>query len=439
MSAVFVHVSDIHFGQERGGAVFIHDDVKARVIDDAAREIERLPGKQATGVLVTGDIAYAGKRQQYQAAGAWLDALAKAVRCKKTDVYVVPGNHDIDQDEIGMGMEHMLNRVFDEGEETLDKITGKDGDRELFYRRFIEYRPFAEGYNCPLDNAGTIPASRPFELAPDRNIRIVGFNSALICTKKREEKGQLLLGARQRVLPVNPSEELIVMAHHPLDWLKDSEDAKRYLRSRARVFISGHEHEPRVIVEAVKPGCDLMMLASGAMVPPTVSDKYNYTYNIIVFDWDTAEDALAVTVHPRAWHDEDKDFVQASEQLDGKGPRFVLACPRYSARATRSGAEAIAVVSGPVAPEAPITLATEEGMSDEYRLLLLRYFRDLLPGQRLKVLAQLKVIPDDWSDELSHVMERRIVDKIAADGRLEELRKAMDELAGDKNGSGGTP
>jgi hypothetical protein len=32
MSATFVHLSDIHFGQEKGAEIVIHDDVKARII-----------------------------------------------------------------------------------------------------------------------------------------------------------------------------------------------------------------------------------------------------------------------------------------------------------------------------------------------------------------------------------------------------------------------
>ncbi len=46
MSFAFVHLSDIHFGQERGGAVFIHDDAKARLIDDIDKVGEALPARE---------------------------------------------------------------------------------------------------------------------------------------------------------------------------------------------------------------------------------------------------------------------------------------------------------------------------------------------------------------------------------------------------------
>lgn len=438
MAAVFVHVSDIHFGQERGGKKVVHDDVKARVIDDAAQMVAEVGGK-AAGILVTGDIAYAGKRNEYQDAGTWLDQLAEAICCKKTDVYVVPGNHDIDLALVSPGVQHLLSSALDGGEEALDAIIGNEIDRESIYKRFSEYRPFAEGYDCPLDNEGSLKSKPPIELAPGRSIRFVGFNSALVCSRRKDEEGKLLLGARQRVLPVQRGEELVVLAHHPLHWLQDSEQALRYLRNRARVFISGHEHKPRVRIDTVKPGCDLMMLASGAMVPPTATDEYNYTYNVIAFDWDTTNEALLVTVRPRAWLDVNKDFNDAPDQFEGNGPMFSLACPKYSAKAGCPLPErAAATVSGEPAQEAPAPEATKEESvaDDEYALLLLRYFRDLFPGQRLVVLVKLEALPNDWNDPLTHAMERRILDGLAAKGRLNELRQAMDEVANEKDGNG---
>src|SRR5450759_932603 len=100
MSIAYVHLSDIHFGQERGGRVYIHDDAKARLIDDLAIQVAKLPNKRAAGVIITGDIAYGGKATEYGKANEWLEDVARAAKCEVTDIMVVPGNHDIDRDEI---------------------------------------------------------------------------------------------------------------------------------------------------------------------------------------------------------------------------------------------------------------------------------------------------------------------------------------------------
>lgn len=71
MKAIFVHLSDIHFGQERdGGEVAVNEDAKVRLIDDARAEVRRMEGI-AAGVIVTGDIAYSGKQDEYQKAAKW--------------------------------------------------------------------------------------------------------------------------------------------------------------------------------------------------------------------------------------------------------------------------------------------------------------------------------------------------------------------------------
>jgi hypothetical protein len=64
LAAIFIHLSDIHFGQESdGGALKVNNDAKERLINDAAVEIEGL-GTKASGVVVTGDIAFAGKEER---------------------------------------------------------------------------------------------------------------------------------------------------------------------------------------------------------------------------------------------------------------------------------------------------------------------------------------------------------------------------------------
>ena len=300
MSIGFVHLSDIHFGQEKGGEIWIHDDIKDRLIDDVKLVARKLEAGRAAGIVVTGDIAYGGRASEYKAAAAWLDKVAAAAGCDKIDIQVVPGNHDIDRDEITKLTEMMLEEIAAKGEPALDSFLKSDADRNLLFQRFSAYRPFAEGYRCPLDTNAELAEERMAILAPGRAIRFIRLNSALACSKN-DEQGKLLLGARQRVLKHRPGEELVVLSHHPVHWFQDSEDALLFIRNRARIFISGHEHNPSVKTEEIEEGSDLMMLTAGATVPPNSEGTLSYCYNFIEFDWDAEADALSVYVRPRAW------------------------------------------------------------------------------------------------------------------------------------------
>lgn len=430
MSIGFVHLSDIHFGQEKGGRLRIHGDVKERLIDDVRGVAKELEAGRAAGIIVTGDIAYGGRDSEYTEAAAWLDRVAAAAGCAISDIQVVPGNHDINRDEITEATQMMLERIVDEGEPALDRVLESDEDRDLLFRRFAAYRPFAQAYRCPL-NISAEPEEHVASLAPGRSIRFIRLNSALTCSKN-DEKGKLLLGARQRVLPQNPGEEIVVLSHHPVQWFQDSEDALRFIRNRARVFISGHEHNPSVKTETIEEGRHLMMLAAGAAVPPNSDDTFTYCYNFIEFDWDAEADALSVYVRPRAWMDEHKRFGADEVRLGGRDPKFVLACPNFR-NASQTDALPIqeTVVNGAsdtvliTQPKDHTPKTGKDAVDNTYPLLLLHFFRDISSAQRRRILTSLGALPSDWTGTLSEALERKAFDRLVKEGRSNELRSAL--------------
>lgn len=441
MAAVFVHLSDIHFGQEKdGGIVFINDDARRRLLDDAAAEIAKL-GTSASGVIVTGDIAYAAKYDEYVKAGEWLDTLAERIGCSRLNIQMVPGNHDIDRDAITAVAKFHLDAVREHGDKMLDMLLDDESQREALYERFAAYRDFSGGYGCDLDVGGVYSADVSVALARGRTVRFVRLNSALICSRKDDE-GKLILGARQRVFEAIDGEEMVVLVHHPLNWLQDSDEAARYFKSRARVIISGHEHFPSLEITAVEKNCDLLMLAAGATAPDDIDEKYTYKYNILKFDWDKDADALAVTVNPRTWNFEMKRFEWDASFLEGKSERNVLGSP-YFRRAPRPVALAEGFVDEPaeVQPVAnPVTGSSEVDLSmpDDVRLVRLRFFRDLPEERRRRILVELEAIPADLSDRLDHTIEQRFFAKLVAQGRVGELSAAIDAAILEQN-KGGNP
>src|ERR1051326_7551315 len=91
----FVHLSDIHFGQEKkDGSRITHDAVRKALVADVAKMAAKRG--RASRVLVTGDIAYAGKQTEYHTAAEWLEVLTDACQCNNTEVSTIPGNHDCD-------------------------------------------------------------------------------------------------------------------------------------------------------------------------------------------------------------------------------------------------------------------------------------------------------------------------------------------------------
>src|SRR3569623_1768111 len=396
MPAVFVHVSDIHFGQERAHIVHIHDDVKRELIADATAVVAVLPSGCTQGIQVSGDIAYSGKAEQYESAGKWLDDLAGGIRCPIHRVQMVPGNHDLDRDRLSSGGEQLLDYIRAGGPAEYEKVIANENDRATLFSRFEDYGRFCMGYNCGLD----------------------------------EE------------------------AKHPPNWYKDADQVRKYVRSRARVFISGHEHNPKVAIDKVGEDCDVMMLAAGAAVPFKSNEIYTYTYNIIEFDWDAEMDALAVTMLPRAWNPTDTCFEADDKRLGGKEPRITLGSPEFRKVGTTGPLDAGKLVDVPAAAATPPATAegpavdmvaaegadveNEEGVpmpppdAEGYELALLRFFRDLYESERLRLLVGLDAIPPEFDGRMNQGVERRLFDMLARDSKVPDMTAMIDALIAER-------
>ncbi|HGR4956595.1 metallophosphoesterase [Klebsiella aerogenes] len=454
MPAVFVHVSDIHFGQEKDDRVHIHADVKRQLIADARHVISNIAGGAAYGILVTGDIAQSGTKAEYEAAGEWLDQLAASIGVEIHCVQMVPGNHDLDRSKLSFAGQKILEHIRAGGPEEYEKILSNPMDRAALFARFEDYGNFSFGYNCPLNDEGAFASEMEVKLAPGRSIRFIRLNSSLLCHgKEHDEDPELMIGARQFTIPRDDGIENIILVHHPLSWYKDQEQVRNYIRSRARVFISGHEHDPRVSVDNVEEGCDVLMLAAGATVPFHSDEVYTFTYNIIEFDWDEEIDGLSVTMHPRAWNPQRTCFENDDKRLGGKDPNYRLYspyfrnAPRPETSTTTPPVNAKIIVetsTSPLVPEIEITMlehskgGTKPMASNEegYETARLRFFRDLFEGERLRILVELGALSEDFNERMTQGLERRLLDMLVRNGKLERIEKMINQLITErKNGA----
>lgn len=452
MSAVFVHISDIHFGQERDQRVHIHNDVKKQLIVDAKRVVRADLKANAAAILVTGDIAYSGVEEQFKVAGEWLDALAEAVGCPQNQVQMVPGNHDLDRNKTSRSAQHLLDLIRAGGPAEYEEVMNNSTDRAALFARFEDYERFCWGYRCELNGEAKAATNLQITLAPGRSIRFIRMNSSLLCTgKERDDEPELVLGERQFIIDRDDGVENIVLIHHPLNWYKDSGDVKTYMDSRARVLITGHEHHPNVKVEQVGEGADLMMLAAGATVPFKSNEVYTFTYNVIEFEWDPADDDLIVTMHPRAWDPKGTCFVADDKRLGGVEPRYKVRCPNFKlsprppvveeeVKAPTGGA-ATGAVSPPLVELVPAEV--DEGEVAEmppavegYGPIELRFFRDLLEGERLRILITLDAVPHDSDERMNRGLQRKLLESLAREGKLSDVERLMNEYMEERTKKG---
>jgi len=443
-SYCFLHLSDVHFGQEKGGQVFINNDIKDELIPYLkGLAVERAEAKllPIDGMLVTGDIAFSGKKGEYQEAAEWLAKIADAVGCDRTEVHVVPGNHDVDRKAISPGIHAMIDQVMEHGQGALDAYLANERDREGLYERFAEYRLFASGYGCRLDCEGGDAGSKDFQLRNGLKLRFAGMNSALLCRGQEEDEipGKLFLGDKQRVIPREDGAELIILMHHPISWLADGDAAWTYFKNRARIFISGHEHTPKLHVEKVEGNGKVLQIDSGAIVPPHAGDGYGYTFNIIDIALAGSDDELEVTVSGHIWDAGTTSFRPDRERFGTSHVQSEsLPCVRFERFKTNQ--TTIVAKTQPPAPKkeaaVPSAQPTVPLDTKKFAELRLRYFHKLTPLQRLQILIELEILPKDWNGSTTAALELSALEAVAEMGRLPELEHAINKVeTGAENGA----
>ncbi len=409
MSLRVLHLSDIHFSTKFDDEKIVHDDVKSQLLIDLREDIIPRLG-QIDLVLIAGDIAFSGKRTEYEEAARWLEQVTSLCGCKRTNVLMVPGNHDVDRDRIlaATKLIHRRLRTCSTPEahhELFEVAAQNDGS---LTDKLTDYQAFASAYGCQFECSSRPQWGRAFSLGNDLSLKFVGLNTVQVCDRE-DEKGGLLLGKHQYVLERTPRVEVIVVMHHPPEWIKDRHEAFQYLDSRARVHVFGHEHMQEIHCVADANQDMRLVIASGALTPEHARDPYIYRYNVIEFALgeNSAAPSLEITVFPRVWNFQDTCFGADHSRLRGReSAKFALPCPQF--RLPASGAQ---------------SLTSAVPSENEEKFVRVGYFfwRFLNWQQQLKVLVETDILPTTPSVPRLQTVAHMALERARADGKLSQL------------------
>src|SRR5690348_3684154 len=96
----WIHLSDIHTGHGDRAYGWDQSLVLAEIVRDIGAQRAKEPEPPIDAILVTGDIANTGAGRtptEYDIATLWLGKVAAAAGVAPAQIFVVPGNHDIDR------------------------------------------------------------------------------------------------------------------------------------------------------------------------------------------------------------------------------------------------------------------------------------------------------------------------------------------------------
>ena len=224
----FIHLSDIHFHKASGNKFDIDADLRNSILIDLKSNAKRYLC-DVKGILVGGDIAYAGQKEEYNIAKKFLKEISTILEIDKKNIYCVPGNHDVNQ-QVVKGSKSILNAHIEiENAETLDKAdsllesyTLDKATPNLLFKSIEQYNDFVAAYGCNLNSEKPIWIEE-FQLDNNMNLKICGMNSCVISSHRdHEDKSnfrKMVIGQRQ--LPFyEDNVTWMSLCHHPVEYWK---------------------------------------------------------------------------------------------------------------------------------------------------------------------------------------------------------------------------
>lgn len=425
---LILHISDIHFKSPQCLDPQQDPDfpIRTRMMRDLVKQVELLG--EVGAILIGGDVAFKGAKDEYDTAWRWILQLAQISGCPMERIFVVPGNHDVDRAIVRQSVptqsaQHMIASAPKQHREwrLSQQLAHADSGQSLL-EPHAEYNVFAAPLGC------NIWPDKPFwhqdvDLNGGVTLRIFGLTSTLLSGKDGEDDvlGSLYLSPRQTVLDPVPNTANLVLVHHPLDWLSDGEDVDDVLTNRAAFHLFGHKHKQRAVLADT-----YVRIGAGAVNPSRGEQPYQPGYNLI--DLEVAGEGAArhirVELHQRRLQEAPEIFVAITNNRGEPVFHTNIPIPVEADLPVIGVPNAIPEVAvvGEVIEAAAVPDAEAAMGEADTRDLLYRFWR-LTSGQRRNIAQDLGLLeegemllpePERYGRALIRAGERKQIDDVAA-------------------------
>jgi hypothetical protein len=315
---VFIHLSDIHFRKGTVGDPHDEDRVLRHELQiDLRRLRTHLP--RFDGLIVSGDIAFGGKAEEYEYAGGWIESIREELGCKREGVMMTAGNHDVDHASIPndgpVDLLHQEVRAADslgQYDSRLANILRDENRGATLLSPFVAYNAFADKYGCRF-TSGCPYWERDFPLSDGTRLRFRGIASVLLSSARDDrERYKMIYGGAQRAILREPNVRYAIVGHHPPSWTVEGDTADHVFSTLTFLQVFGHEHEQWL----TRIGNSVRLIA-GAVHPSRQASNWLPRYAAIAIS--AVDDRnLALRIYPRRWSAEELKFMADynSEGLD---------------------------------------------------------------------------------------------------------------------------
>ncbi len=255
MKLRILHISDLHFthGERVGDDWPVEEFNRDMVTSSMVEFLKTLFEKENKPdlIIITGDMAYGGKEDEYRVAEVFCERLLNACSIGKERLYIVPGNHDVDRKEVTEARRRTLYCI--KSQETISGILGDPALLPALMKKFSDFNASAKRImGRHLFSESDYYFSDNLILEKDRykaTINLLGLNSALFAGYYGDDQQKLAFGLRQVDGAIRKmSGEAVIsigLFHHPFKCFHQCDQVcHNRLKEKLDVILTGHLHEP---------------------------------------------------------------------------------------------------------------------------------------------------------------------------------------------------
>lgn len=283
MKIAIIQLSDIHISGDKDFIISIKDKMFSAIQST-------ISSCQKAIIIISGDIANTGQKNEYDAAKCLLSQLEAKIKAYNAqidhiDYILVPGNHDCYLPEESDPIRDAV--IFSEKDkDTLDKSALAD----CLIKAQTDYWDFYRSYYEEDEQSSFVSCKKTIKIDDDFSLEFHLYNSSIFSTRK-EAVGSLRI-PENYFLHRNPYDRnacVISVFHHNTGWLSPStpnNNKKKFeghLLKESDIVICGHEHDNNnKVVSDLATSNTMIYLEGGAF-------QYKRTSEFCIIELDSGQ------------------------------------------------------------------------------------------------------------------------------------------------------
>ena len=236
MAEIFrwVHMSDVHF--QDGKSSFNTSNLQDKLVDFLSTNV-----KDINALFLSGDFRYAKEKESNpQKVVEYTKQCAHALGLDNKKIYTMPGNHDLDRNEIRSIVAQKVRNEYnpDDGEIKT----------EIFHKLREDFSFYNE-YHNQLDDATLWTDDNPHTVIDVGLFNLLILNTAIFACGD-DDYHNMVIGTKFLYGCISKAKKngkpIIAIGHHGLEWLKDSEKraCETYFSNEGvSLYLCGHAHD----------------------------------------------------------------------------------------------------------------------------------------------------------------------------------------------------